>query len=194
MNKSLLRQVANRTLALLARILPGATTIRPALHRLRGCQIGTDVFIGDDCYLENAFPELISIGDHSALAPGVMIICHVGRTDKKKGSLSGHVQIGANVFVGARAFIAAGPDAIVRIGDGSCIGAMCCIVNRNIRPTALITSPAFVEVATCEIALTEALSYDQFVHGIRPLRPLKLKNRPGEPHDKDKPKLHPTTD
>ena len=178
--KPLLRRTANRLLARLARALPGSTTLRPALHRLRGCTIGVDVFIGDGCYLENEFPELISIGDHSALAPEVMLICHVGRTDRKQGSLSGRIYIGNNVFVGARTFIAASPDVVVQIGDGSVIGACTCIVNRSIDPGALITTAPFQEVGVCKIPLVAAKSYHEFVRGIRPPRKGGVKQRPSQ--------------
>jgi len=170
MSKPLLRRFANRFLARLAQALPGSTNLRPALHRLRGCTIGKDVFVGDRCYLENEFPELITIGDHSALAPDVMLICHVGRTDRTQGSLTGHIYIGKDVFVGARSFIAAGPNAVVQIGDGSFIGACTCIVNRSIEPGALITPAPFQEVAVCETSLAVAKSYQEFVRGIRILR------------------------
>src|SRR5215467_386994 len=113
MSKPLLRRFANRFLARLAQALPGSTNLRPALHRLRGCTIGKDVFVGDRCY------------------------------------------------------IAAGPNAVVQIGDGSFIGACTCIVNRSIEPGALITPAPFQEVAVCETSLAVAKSYQEFVRGIR---------------------------
>src|SRR5262249_7048085 len=60
--KNLLRRGSNRILHKLARAVPGSTTLRPALHRWRGVAIGHNVFIGDDVYLENEFPELVEIG------------------------------------------------------------------------------------------------------------------------------------
>jgi hypothetical protein len=79
MAKSLPRRIANRILGLLARVLPGALTLRPALHRLRGMQIGRGVWIGDDVYLENEYPELITLEDGAQVAdfvawfPGVTL-------------------------------------------------------------------------------------------------------------------------
>ena len=180
-SKPILRRIANRLLATLAQVLPGATTARPFFHRLRGVHLGADVFIGDGVYLENEFPECIAIGDHSALAPRVMVIAHVGRTDRKEGPLSGQVIIGKHVFIGAMSFIGAGPEATVTIGDGATIGAGVTIVNRSIAPGTLVTAPPFMEIATCEIPLTAARSYNEFVHGIHPIRP-KTKGRSGLPH------------
>ena len=178
LNKPFHKRLSNRILAGLATILPGATTVRPFLHRLRGCHIGSDCFIGDRCYLENEYPECISIGDHSALAPDCMLIAHVGRTDRKQGPLSGQIIIGSNVFVGARSFIAAGPDNVVNIGDGSCIGACCCIVNRDIQANALVTVPPILEIGVCSVPLTAARSYFDFVRGIHPIRnPNKFRKR-----------------
>ena len=60
--KNLLRRIANRILGLVARWAPGATTVRPFLHRLRGVRITGRVFIGDDVYMENEYPECIEAG------------------------------------------------------------------------------------------------------------------------------------
>ena len=59
--KSLLRGISNRILHLLARFSPGATSVRPLLHRLRGVRIHGTIFIGDEVYLENEYPEAIEI-------------------------------------------------------------------------------------------------------------------------------------
>jgi len=51
MKERILRGSINRILHLLARFGPGATTLRPFLHKLRGVKIHGKVFIGDDVYL-----------------------------------------------------------------------------------------------------------------------------------------------
>ena len=53
--KPFLRRISNRLLHQLARMLPGATSLRPFLHRLRGVKIYGDVFIGDDVSDESGF-------------------------------------------------------------------------------------------------------------------------------------------
>ncbi len=47
MEESILRGSFNRILHLMARFGPGATTLRPFLHKLRGVKIHGKVFIGD---------------------------------------------------------------------------------------------------------------------------------------------------
>jgi len=173
--KTLRRRIANHLLAKLARMLPGATSVRPALHRLRGVKIGKDVFIGEDCFLENEFPELIEIGDHTALAPRVMVVCHVGRTDQKEGVLSGRVVIGQNVFIGVAAILAVSPKSVLTIGDGAVIGAGTVIVNRPVARQTLVAPAPYHEIARALIPFPVARSYEQFVNGLRPYREPRIK-------------------
>ena len=56
MEKTLLRRIFNRILHSLVQSLPGAKSVRPFLHRLRGVKIYGDVFIGDEVYIENEYP------------------------------------------------------------------------------------------------------------------------------------------
>ena len=76
MKKSVLQRILNRVLGLLARILPGATTLRPALHRLRGVRITGRVFIGDDVYLENEYPENVEIQDGAVVSLRSVLLAH----------------------------------------------------------------------------------------------------------------------
>src|SRR5262245_46142038 len=76
MTKSFLRRVWNRLLHQLARLLPGATSFRPSLHRLRGVKIHGKVFIGDDVYLENEYPECVEIHDGVQIGLRTTIISH----------------------------------------------------------------------------------------------------------------------
>src|ERR1700746_3399029 len=117
-SKSVLRRGVNRILHKLARVLPGSTTLRPALHRLRGVNIGRGVFIGDEVYLENEYPELVEIGDGTAIGLRSVIIAHVGQTGSSPGKIAGRVVIGKDVWIGACSFIAGSPGALLKIGDG----------------------------------------------------------------------------
>lgn len=150
-HKHLLRRGANRILHKLARA-PGSSSLRPALHRLRGVTIGRDVFIGDEVYLENEFPELIEIGDGTAIGLRTVIIAHVGRPDVKTGPIGGRVVIGKNVWIGACSFIGAAPGTSLTIGDGAVIGAGSVIVNTSIRPHAFVIPPAAQQVDTAPVS------------------------------------------
>jgi acetyltransferase-like isoleucine patch superfamily enzyme/GNAT superfamily N-acetyltransferase len=156
--KNLLRRSANRILHKLARTVPGSTTLRPALHRWRGVAIGHNVFIGDDVYLENEFPELVEIGDGTAIGLRTVIMAHVGRSDKKTGLLAGRIVIGKNVWIGACSFIATSPGSSLTIGDGAVIGACSVIVNKNIPPHAFVLPPVTEQVGSERVTLTAARS------------------------------------
>jgi acetyltransferase-like isoleucine patch superfamily enzyme len=156
--KNLLRRGSNRILHKLARAAPGSTTLRPALHRWRGVAIGHNVFIGDDVYLENEFPELVEIGDGTAIGLRTVIIAHVGRPDEQTGLVAGRIVIGKNVWIGACSFISTSPGTSLTIGDGAVIGACSVIVNKNIRPHAFVLPPATEQVSTERVTLTSARS------------------------------------
>lgn len=65
-----------RILHILARFSPGATTVRRFLHKLRGVRIYGKVFIGDDVYLENEYPDCMEIHDQAQIALRSRIMAH----------------------------------------------------------------------------------------------------------------------
>ena len=76
MKEHLLRGFVSRVLQHLARILPGARSLRVALHRARGVRIGKDVWIGYDVILDTSRPYLITLGDGCTLSVRVMVVAH----------------------------------------------------------------------------------------------------------------------
>ncbi len=52
--------VYQRLLAKLAFVVPGGDSLRPALHRMRGVQVGRSVWISQYVYLDELYPEAIS--------------------------------------------------------------------------------------------------------------------------------------
>jgi hypothetical protein len=82
MKKNIFRRISNRILHLLARFSPGATTIRPFLHKLRGVKIRGKIFIGDDVYIENEYPECIEINDEAQIVLRTTIMAHFRGTGK----------------------------------------------------------------------------------------------------------------
>lgn len=97
--KKLHRRILNRLLAKLAGTLPGATTVRPWLYGLRGVQIRGRVFIGDDVYMENEYPESIVLEDGDQIGLRTIIIAHT-RGD-------GQVVLEKDAFIGASCIITA---------------------------------------------------------------------------------------
>ena len=46
------------------------------LHRHRGVTIGKNVYIGQRCIIDNAYPEYVYIEDNASIAGGVTIVAH----------------------------------------------------------------------------------------------------------------------
>lgn len=160
MNKSFWRRAANRLLHVMARTLPGATTLRPALHRLRGVRIGRGVFIGDGVYIDNEFPEAVEIGDEAQINLRVLVLAHT------RGA--GRVIIGQSAFVGAGALIVCGGDKTLRIGDGAVVSAGC-VVTRNVAPGIVLAPPAARAVARAGTPMTRATTMAEFWANLLPL-------------------------
>jgi len=159
--KSLARRGLNRILHLMARVLPGARSLRPFLHRMRGARIGRGVFIGDDVYLENEYPERVEIGDNVELGLRSVILAHL------RGP--GRVVIKHDAWIGACAVITAPSGRLLTIGEGAVIGA-CTVVTADVPDRAFVRPPSPEHVANVSVPLTSAPSYFQFVRGLRPLR------------------------
>jgi acetyltransferase-like isoleucine patch superfamily enzyme len=161
MAKSLPRRIANRVLGLLARVLPGALTLRPALHRLRGMQIGRGVWIGDDVYLENEYPELITLEDGAQVCLRSIVLAHTHGP--------GQVVIGRNAFVGTGSLISATTGRTVRIGDGAVVSAYS-VISTDVPAQAFIGPPKPTIMARATLPLTDDVPFEHFVRGLKPWR------------------------
>ena len=162
MNKSILRGILNRFLGLLARFLPGATTIRPALHRLRGVKITGRVFIGDDVYLENEYPESIEIQEGAQISLRSVLIAHT------RGP--GRIVIGKNAFIGANCVVTALPGQTITIGEGAVVTTSS-VVSTDVPSNTLFGVPKAKPLGIVTVPLTMETSYQQFLKGLRILKP-----------------------
>jgi acetyltransferase-like isoleucine patch superfamily enzyme len=160
MKSSLLRRVSNRGLHLLARILPGSKSVRPFLHRLRGVQIGKEVFIGDDVYLENEHPEAVEIQDGVHISVRAIILAHT------RGS--GRIIIEKDAFIGVNTVIATSGNKLLRIGEGAVIGAGV-VITRDVPAHVFVAYDAAKPIASVGVPLTKAETVEDFVRGLRPL-------------------------
>lgn len=159
--KSILRGAVNRILQLLARFCPGSTNLRPALHRLRGVKIGRHVFIGDDVYLDNEWPERIEIQDNVQISMRSIIIAHT------RGP--GRVVIEKEAFVGPNCVLVSGAGRVLRIGAGAVVSAGS-VISRTLPPHYYV-APAPVQVlARVNVPLTKAASMQEFWAGLQPLK------------------------
>ena len=156
--KGLLTRASNRVLHQLARLLPGAESVRPFLHRLRGVQIRGNVFIGDDVYLENEYPECIEIHEGVQIGLRSTVIAHT------RGP--GKIVFEKNVFVGANCIIAASPGKTLTIGEGAVLGIGSCVTS-DIVPFTFCSGEKAKPIAKVTAPLTDETTYEQFVRGLR---------------------------
>lgn len=160
MSKSLLRRVTNRFLHLLGRFCPGATTLRPMLHRLRGVKVGRDVFIGEEVYLDNEWPDCIEIQDHVEISMRAIVIAHT------RGP--GKVIIEKEAFVGPNCVLVSGAGRVLRIGAGAVVGAGS-VITRSVPPRVYV-APASVDVlARVRVPLPRARKMEEFWAGLEPI-------------------------
>ena len=161
MEKSTLRRVFNRILGTLARFAPGATTLRPFLHRLRGVRITGRVFIGDDVYVENEYPDCIELREGAQICLRSILIAHT------RGS--GRIVIGKDAFVGANCVVTASPGTTLTIGDGAVV-ATSSVVAADVPAHTLLGNEKAKPLARVTVPFTMETAYDRFVAGLRPLK------------------------
>jgi acetyltransferase-like isoleucine patch superfamily enzyme len=97
MAEPLLPGLKNRVLQVLARIAPGATTLRVCLNRWRGVNIGKNVWIGYDSIIETSCPHLVTIRDRAAIGVRVTIIAH--NREQRGVVIEEDATLGAGVIV-----------------------------------------------------------------------------------------------
>jgi acetyltransferase-like isoleucine patch superfamily enzyme len=130
------------------------------LHRLRGVKIGKGVWIGDDVYLENEYPERIEIQDGAMIALRSTIVAHT------RGP--GQIVIGKNVFIGVGCVIVTSGNRHLVIGDGAVVMASS-LVSANVAPHTLYGSDAAKPLAKITKAFTDSTSYEELIASLRPL-------------------------
>jgi acetyltransferase-like isoleucine patch superfamily enzyme len=159
-HKSVVKQGFNRFLHLLCRFGPGGTTLRPLFHRMRGVKIGKNVWIGDDVYLDNEFPECVELEDGAMIELRATILAHTHG--------SGRVIIGKNAFIGAGAVVVTSGNRTLVIGEGAVIMASS-LVTGSIAPYTLYGSDASKPLARITKPFTANTSYEEFMTALRPL-------------------------
>jgi hypothetical protein len=159
--KNRARGLANRLLHLMARQLPGATGLRPRLHRWRGVKVGKDVFIGDEVYLENEYPERVEIQDGAQISIRAVLLAHT------RGP--GWIVIEKDAYVGPNSVLVTSAGKTLRIGAGSVIGAGV-VVTRDVPAGTFIPPPSANPIARVTVPLAKAGCVDDFIRGLVPLR------------------------
>lgn len=157
MNKSILRRIVNRALHVVARICPGATSLRPLFHRWRGVKIGQEVFIGDGVYLDNEYPECIEIQDRVQISIRSIVIAHT------RGP--GRVIIEKDAFIGPNCVLVAGAGRALRIGTGAVVGAGS-VITKSVPPHLYVAPPAVEILARVNVPLPCAKTMQEFWAGL----------------------------
>ncbi len=145
----------------MTRFLPGSTNLRPFLHRLRGVKIAGRVFIGDDVYLENEYPECVEMHDGAAIGLRSTIVAHT--------SGSGRVIIEKNAVIMAGCTVVCPDGRTLTIGEGCVIAAGSVVLN-DIPAHTLCSGPRIRAVANVRVPFTLETSYDEFIRGLQPIR------------------------
>ena len=159
-SKSSLRGAFNRLLHLLARFSPGATTLRPFLHRLRGVTVHKRVFISDEVYIDNEYPECVEIQEDVQIGIRAIILAHT------RGP--GKVVIEKSAYIGPNSVILGPPGRTLTVGEGSVVAASSTITT-SVPPFTLARGNPAVPVAKVTLPLALADRYEDFITGLVPL-------------------------
>jgi heptaprenylglycerol acetyltransferase len=146
----------NRLLQMVARVAPGAATLRVRLHRWRGVKIGKRAWIGYDAVIETSRPQFVTIGDDVGIGMRATVIAHFREV---KG-----VTIEARASIGPGAIIMPG----VTIGEGAVVTAGS-VVTRSVPPMTVVQGNPAKAVARTELALLPEVSMKQFSAALRPI-------------------------
>lgn len=161
MRENLFRGAFNRILHLIAQFIPGATSVRPFLHRLRGVKIHGKVFIGDQVYLENSHPEAIEMYEEAELSPRCTLIAHFRGTGK--------IILQKKAWVGTNVTIIASPKQTLTLGEGSVVAAGS-TVTKDVPPFTLVGGIPAKPIKKVTVPMTlEGTSYEDFKKGLMPL-------------------------
>ena len=153
----------------IAFIVPGGYSMRPWLHKARGSRIGKNVWINQLVYIDDLYPEAVTIGDNSIIGLRTSIYAHIHWGGRQKGEI-GEVVIGKDVFIGPHCLIL--PN--VHIGDGSVIKGGT-VVTKDVPPHTFFGALPAIALGKVTVPLTPPHDYKEFIRGLRPVRPGKRK-------------------
>lgn len=127
--KFILRVLFNKFISFIT-LLPMTSSLRIFLHSLTGTKIGENSFIASYVFIDDQYPELITIEDHVTISYRCTIITH----DDSKDIVS-PVTIKRDAWIGACATILPG----VIIGEGAVVGAGTTIA-KDVSPKTTVVS------------------------------------------------------
>jgi acetyltransferase-like isoleucine patch superfamily enzyme len=152
-NKTVLWRLFSRILHLVVSFSPGTITLRPFLHRMRNVKISLRVFIGEEVYLENDYPECIEIQDEVVIALRATLGAHL------KGP--GKIIVQKKTWIGSGCIIAAAGGQTLTIGEGAALAAGS-VVTKDVPPYTLMGGIPAKPIARITVPLTLDTSYTDF--------------------------------
>lgn len=171
------KNILQRLFHKLAFSAPGGSSVRPWLHRWRGVQIGQNVWISQQVYIDELYPAAVTIGDNSTIGFRTSIFTHLHWGAKRDlASDAGPVIIEKDVFIGPHCVIL--PN--VRIGEGAVVKAGT-VVTRNVPPFTFWGTDSAGPLARVTVPLSRNHEYQAFVDGLRPIR--RRSGQKGQPKD-----------
>ena len=119
--------------------LPVGSRFRCRIERLRGANIGKNVFIGGGNVLDRVRPDLITIEDNVSLSGGINILTHSNPTQTLREILGPESQKIAPVVIKQGAWIALNVIIMpgVTIGENSIVSAGSVVVN-DVKPNTIV--------------------------------------------------------
>ena len=116
-------------------------------------------------YLDTIHPEYITIEDNCTIGLRSSIFTHFYWGPRNSKGRINPVHIESDVFIGPYCGIFPG----VRIGKGAVIQAGT-MITRDVPAWTFIGKPNWVPLARVTTPLTRNHSYDEFIHGLRPIK------------------------
>jgi len=133
----IIHSIWQKLLHAIARYFPMFPLFRVYLHRLRGVKIGKNVFIGNEVFIDNTYPESVIIEDNVTIIARAMIIGHAFYPRHLKKILNSSDRKGVilkkGCYIGAQTVILPG----VTIGECAIIAAGA-VVTKDVPPYSLV--------------------------------------------------------
>jgi acetyltransferase-like isoleucine patch superfamily enzyme len=124
-------------------------------------KIRRHVFIGDEVYIENEYPECVEIHDDVQIGLRTIIMAHT------RGP--GKVLIEKAAYIGPNSVLLGHSGRTIVVGEGSVVAASS-VVTTSLPSYALARGNPAVPVAKVTVPLSLTDDYDAFVAGLMPLR------------------------
>jgi acetyltransferase-like isoleucine patch superfamily enzyme len=146
-----------RSLGLLARISPGATSLRVMLHRWRGVTIGENVWIGYDALIETSCPELVTLKAGAVVGIRATILAHFREAEG--------VVVEEDAVLGPCVTVLPG----VTIGQGAVVTAGS-VVTHSVPAMTLVQGNPAKPIAKISVCLKKGTSVKEFSKGLKAIK------------------------